>query len=123
MKNTETDILKNFARTKQLSLKPLMKRSQVSPDFAVPPPGSPTGEGGTSLMDVLIGRCMHAKNTNNVNALRHTLNNFLSELTSSGKHKENMKSRLRSDETAVQAITALLGEGVKLFAVFRFSPF
>ena len=72
--------------------------------------GSKLKSGWKRLLKNEKGLCMHVKNTNNVNALRHTLNNFLSELTSSYKHKENVKSRLRADETAVQAITSIFTE-------------
>ena len=45
-----------------------------------------------------IGLDVHVKNTNNINTVRHFLENKLSAIKGRNNHKDNVKSRLSIDE-------------------------
>ena len=72
--------------------------------------GSKLKSGWKKILKNEKGLFVHTKNANNVNAVRNALRHFLSEVKGRHVHKENVKSRLKADEQAVQDMLALFKE-------------
>ena len=70
--------------------------------------GSKMKAGWKRLLKNEIGLHVHVKNANNINTVRHFLQNQLDYIRAKSTHKENVKSRLRIDEQCVQDVISLI---------------
>ena len=70
--------------------------------------GSKLKAGWKRLLKNEIGIHLHMKNTNNINAGKHFLENYKNAIKSKNKHKDNVKSRLQIDEQCIQGIVTLV---------------
>jgi hypothetical protein len=69
--------------------------------------GSKLKSGWKRLLRSEKGLLVHMKNANNVNAVRNALTNIFSMMKGRTSHKENVKSRLKTDESCVQELMSL----------------